>query len=32
MYVAQLIELNVGALGNEGIHKLAGCLKHQLQH
>jgi hypothetical protein len=32
MRVAQWIELSVGALGNEGIPKLVGCLKHQLQH
>jgi hypothetical protein len=32
MGVAQWIELSVGALGNEGIPKFAGCLNHQLQH
>jgi hypothetical protein len=32
MHVAQWIELNVGALGNEEVPKLAGYLKHQLQH
>jgi hypothetical protein len=32
MPVAQWIELSDGALGNEGIPKLAGCLKHQLKH
>jgi hypothetical protein len=32
MCVAQWIELSVGALGNEGVQNLAGCLKHQLQH
>jgi hypothetical protein len=31
MRVAQWIELSVGALGNVGFPKLAGCLKHQLQ-
>jgi hypothetical protein len=28
----QWIELNVGALGNEGVPKLAGSLTHQLQY
>jgi hypothetical protein len=32
MIVAQWIGISVGALGNEGVPKLAGCLKHQLQH
>jgi hypothetical protein len=30
--MAQMIELSVGALTNEEVPKLAGCLKHQLQH
>jgi hypothetical protein len=30
--MAQWIELSVGAPGNEGVPKLAGCLKHQFQH
>jgi hypothetical protein len=30
--MAQWIELSVGALSDEGVVKLAGCLKHQLQH
>jgi hypothetical protein len=32
MRVAEWLELSVGALGNEGIPKLAGCLKYQFQH
>jgi hypothetical protein len=32
MCVSQWIELNVGALGNEVVPKLARCMKHQLQH
>jgi hypothetical protein len=32
MRVAHWIQLNIGALGNEGVQKLARCLKHQLQH
>jgi hypothetical protein len=32
MRVAQWIELSNGALGNERVLELAGCLKHQLQH
>jgi hypothetical protein len=32
MRVAHWIQLSVGALGNKGVPKLAGCLKHQLQH
>jgi hypothetical protein len=32
MHVAQWIVLSNGALDNEGVQKLAGCLKHQLQH
>jgi hypothetical protein len=32
MVVTQWIELSIGALGNEGVLKLAGCFKHQLQH
>jgi hypothetical protein len=32
MRVAHWIELSIGALGNEGVPKLAGCLKHQLQY
>jgi hypothetical protein len=31
MLVAQWIELSIEALGNEGISRLAGCFKHQLQ-
>ena len=30
MHVVQWIELSIGAHGNEGIQKLARCLKHQL--
>jgi hypothetical protein len=30
--VTQWIELSIGALGNEGVPKLAGCLKHQFQY
>jgi hypothetical protein len=32
MVVVQWIGISVGALSNEGVPKLAGCLKHQLQH
>jgi hypothetical protein len=32
MRVALWIELSVGALNNEGVPKLAGCLKHRLQN
>jgi hypothetical protein len=32
MRAAQWIELSVEALGKGGVPKLAGCLKHQLQH
>jgi hypothetical protein len=30
--MAQCIELSVGTLGDEGVPKLAGCLKYQFQH
>jgi hypothetical protein len=32
MRMAQWIELSIGALNNKGIPRLAGCLKHQLEH
>jgi hypothetical protein len=32
MRVALWIELSVGALNNEGVPKLAGCLKYQFQY
>jgi hypothetical protein len=32
MHMAQWIDLSVGVLSNEGVPRLTGCLKHQLQH
>jgi hypothetical protein len=32
MRAAQWIELSIEALGNEGVPKLVGCFKYQLQY
>jgi hypothetical protein len=32
MRAVQWVELSIEALGNEGVPKLAGCFKYQLQH